>query len=171
MIELSEKIAIINDLPKSITFPCKIGGKYVACTLLPGKNEILSEVWEAVKLQNKSRFDAHYSQFIKPWKTIPGTNIADELAGGPLSQFARKDGFECLSLHDALEMIENTANRQILEGLLADEITHGRQRRPVVIALRAKINASSESQVDRERDVREWQQAEELFKKEFPGQV
>lgn len=99
MIELSEKIAIINDLPKSITFPCKIGGRYVACTFLPGENEILSEVWEAVKLQNKARFEAHYGQFLREWKPLnTQVALADELAGGPLSQFARKDGFECLSL-------------------------------------------------------------------------
>lgn len=170
MIELSEKIAIINDSPKQVTLPCKIDGKQITCTLLPGKNEISPEVWEAVKNQNKDRFDAHYGKFVREWKTIPATDIQDELTGGPLSLFARKNSFECLSLHDALEVVENTSNRQILEGLLNDEISLGRGRTQVVSALRAKIDASAETQKQLERDIREWKQAEARFKQEFPGQ-
>jgi hypothetical protein len=165
-------MVIINDRPAPMSFSLKNEqGRSDIVEILPGKNEVNDRTWQRIKTAYAAKW-SHYGQFLREWKPLNiEVSMSDELTGGPLSQFARKDGFESLTLHDALETIENTSNRQILEGYLSDETSLGRNRKQVKSAIQAKIAASKESQADRERAGTEWNEIEARWQKDHPGQA
>jgi hypothetical protein len=166
-------MVIVNDKPGPCSFSIKNAkGRIEVIEFNPGKNEVSDESWQKIKEAYSSKWDIHYGQFLREWKPLnTDIDLSDELTAGPLSQFARPDGFECLSLHDALETAENTADRQILEGYLHDETTLGRGRKQVLEAISAKIRLSPSHQKEQLQKSFEQKAINDKWLRDHPGRA
>jgi len=113
-------------------------GKQQHFTFSPGKNEIVDEVWSAIRKQHSQKWH-HYEKFLREFKSIPSDielDASEEFQGATLS-----GRFEDLSIHDCLELIENTNDIKLLEEQLWSEQARGRNRRAVLGPLRQKVKS------------------------------
>ncbi|MGA1875741.1 MAG: hypothetical protein ACMUIA_09030 [bacterium] len=86
---------VIYSLPNMLSLPYQIDREKGHYTFRPGENQVPDRIWEAIKSQNKARFDNYYSSIM--WEV----HLPPE-AVNPTSSINPPDEEEALSRHDNL---------------------------------------------------------------------
>lgn len=116
---------IIYDKANTLTLPyANDKGKIEYQRFVPGKNEVSSEVWEAINNSNASRME-HYCRYLKP--------LNEQAAGD--------DGIKYneLSVAKIQELIENTMDIPDLEEIIDKENHRDKPRKSVIKSVNERI--------------------------------
>ena len=132
---------VLYSKANTLTLPYSIDGKAGNFTFIPGKNEIKPDVWRAIYLQHKERFDACYSRYLRVFQPSKTEDVVSEGNDSTVKIELGEESinFASLSIQTALDLIENTMEPDELKEYLATEKGQKRPRKAVIKAIEDKI--------------------------------
>lgn len=129
--------------PNTLTLPYAIDGKPGTFTFVPGKNEINAEVWKAIVIQHKAKFEAAYSQYLKVFQPVKTEQVPVEFGKNdvPVAVELGEEAvdFSSLSVQAAIELAKNTMDPDELREYLSAEKTRKGQRKAVINAIKDQL--------------------------------